>query len=1208
MEEINYFKQLHNGSTDQIIPLITEGDPETVFPAALLTTTVFNEELGVYEETAVEPLAANVSAATPRESKRKFNTEMLRIAATMLSCGFDNLFLRERKRKRRRNTLIITTAFVLALLFGIYSVTTMMKISNQNSELEQKNNALVTKTRELNLSNENLTQANSKLDLANIRLEDINNTLDQSNLTLEAKNSELDAANAELNTKNSELDAANAELNTKNSELDAANTELNTKNSELDAANTELNTKNSELDAANTSLAQTNSALEEKTQEALDNYHEAQQNLELAEHNLAIAEEQTRLAEERKKTADEQRKIAEEQKAEAEEQRKIADEQTLIAIEEKQYALQQEQKALTQEQKALEEKQKALEQEQEALRQKKIAEEQRQAALENLRLYQEKNAELMEANAELAAVNSARIFADEYDRVGAIEELFKTPLYKENPESIRPSAQRFLNEVLYSYSIQDIPHLRHTLNTERVISDFSFSPDLTKIVAFDVSGTVYVFDVDTGETLYKQNLGDVINAAFSDDSHITVVCGFGVKNIRFSDNKVEWDRPSITLSGRSTTYFHRALFSKDRTRLVIWDEVGCFVFLESATGKKIAVLDDQLDITGYYKGSNEDFTDGLHFTAVAYNNQKNTNLTVYIDIDKMGYNLISGKKDSTPLAVRYIGSDQYALVEKVKFQEGSEAYENGSTILRVINNNGITVRSILLDEYLVDFAEIKTVFTNYDVDPPATYVAVSGTLFTDNVPVVFFVNVASGETETHRMPSPVRQVGYRGVDGWVSIYTANGAQYQYNVSDGTSMLGNTTVDSGFLDADGSRKMVWVSNDLAAALGAQSSKIMIYSTQVPEPVASMKGDTDVTNVMEGNDFFTVERSGVLEIYNESDKTLRYSFALDYTPDQGLIKGDCVYLFNEAKEYLYRYDAKDGTSSYYTLGGYSNYSEWTVLTGENTDRVVAVSRSCAVIITEHGCRKVRFNDLYIAYEEYNLICLSPDGTRLIAESYIEDDLLHVDLIDLDNGNAITLATSDSEIVDATVYRKNMTFSNNGSLAAYVGRNCLYIHNARTGDLINSVPLDCAICTLGFNGDDTRIMLLDEAYELTEYDVETGAQTNHTKLSESLRQYNPYSKTDRDETYLQLNPERGELCICNKKYAVFIDLDRFEPVLVLDYTQINYLRVLKDGSTPNTMSSDFLCFLKNTQELALQYNQELFIFPYYTVGDLVKRSQAI
>ena len=79
MEEINYFKQLHNGSTDQIIPLITEGDPETVFPAALLTTTVFNEELGVYEETAVGPLAANVSAATPRESKRKFNTEMLRI-------------------------------------------------------------------------------------------------------------------------------------------------------------------------------------------------------------------------------------------------------------------------------------------------------------------------------------------------------------------------------------------------------------------------------------------------------------------------------------------------------------------------------------------------------------------------------------------------------------------------------------------------------------------------------------------------------------------------------------------------------------------------------------------------------------------------------------------------------------------------------------------------------------------------------------------------------------------------------------------------------------------------------------------------------------------------------------------------------------------------------------------------------------------------
>ena len=289
LEEIDYFKSKHNGSTDNIIPLVTQGDPERVFPEALLTTSVFNEAAGTWTESPVEPLAANVSAPSVRESLRKLNTEMLRVAATMLSCGFDNLYLREKKRRRRRNTTVAAAVAMVALTFSVYSIYTMTTIRSQNNELEQKNNALVTKTDELNRSNANLTSANNKLDLANIELADINNSLDKFNVELEQKNKELDTANAELENKNTALDTANAELENKNNALDTANAELENKNTALDSANSELKKTNSALDSANSELTKTNSALDtanselKKTNDALD-----KSNTELANTNKEL--------------------------------------------------------------------------------------------------------------------------------------------------------------------------------------------------------------------------------------------------------------------------------------------------------------------------------------------------------------------------------------------------------------------------------------------------------------------------------------------------------------------------------------------------------------------------------------------------------------------------------------------------------------------------------------------------------------------------------------------------------------------------------------------------------------------------------------------------------------------------------------------------------------------------------------------------------
>jgi len=95
MQEITYFKELNGGRTDNIITVLTEGDPSEVFPTELCTETrtIANADGTTRAETIdVEPLAANVSAATEGASLRKLKREFLRVAAPLFGCGFDALY------------------------------------------------------------------------------------------------------------------------------------------------------------------------------------------------------------------------------------------------------------------------------------------------------------------------------------------------------------------------------------------------------------------------------------------------------------------------------------------------------------------------------------------------------------------------------------------------------------------------------------------------------------------------------------------------------------------------------------------------------------------------------------------------------------------------------------------------------------------------------------------------------------------------------------------------------------------------------------------------------------------------------------------------------------------------------------------------------------------------------------------------------------
>ena len=126
MEEIRFFKEIHQGKTDHILTLLVSGEPENVFPDLLRHVTqemvMDNGEILVQEE-YIEPLSADIRADTLHKSLRKLKVEFLRLAAPLLDCGFDELYQRHRRRKKKR--IIRASLVSTAILAGIFILTSV---------------------------------------------------------------------------------------------------------------------------------------------------------------------------------------------------------------------------------------------------------------------------------------------------------------------------------------------------------------------------------------------------------------------------------------------------------------------------------------------------------------------------------------------------------------------------------------------------------------------------------------------------------------------------------------------------------------------------------------------------------------------------------------------------------------------------------------------------------------------------------------------------------------------------------------------------------------------------------------------------------------------------------------------------------------------------------------------------------------------------
>ncbi|MCR4606535.1 MAG: TIR domain-containing protein [Oscillospiraceae bacterium] len=112
LREISYFLEKHD--RDHVLAVLADGTPDTSFPNQL-TTFVSDDGTPV----RIEPLAANIVAASALKRNRLFATESLRILATLIGCAFDELYKRELRYKRRRiGAAAALTAAVAAVFIG----------------------------------------------------------------------------------------------------------------------------------------------------------------------------------------------------------------------------------------------------------------------------------------------------------------------------------------------------------------------------------------------------------------------------------------------------------------------------------------------------------------------------------------------------------------------------------------------------------------------------------------------------------------------------------------------------------------------------------------------------------------------------------------------------------------------------------------------------------------------------------------------------------------------------------------------------------------------------------------------------------------------------------------------------------------------------------------------------------------------------------
>ena len=149
-KEIETFIEMHD--REHVLAVLIEGEPDTSFPEELLYREV--EETGtdgtvIKRKIPVEPLAADVRGADYKEIRRKIKSELLRLAAPMFDCNYDDLRQRHRERRMRRIIMTSVSVSAICLSFGLISTAMALRIKHQNTQIKEQNTQIKAQSDEI---------------------------------------------------------------------------------------------------------------------------------------------------------------------------------------------------------------------------------------------------------------------------------------------------------------------------------------------------------------------------------------------------------------------------------------------------------------------------------------------------------------------------------------------------------------------------------------------------------------------------------------------------------------------------------------------------------------------------------------------------------------------------------------------------------------------------------------------------------------------------------------------------------------------------------------------------------------------------------------------------------------------------------------------------------------------------------------------------
>lgn len=136
-KEIETFISMHG--REHVLAVLIEGEPDESFPEELLyRTREITKEDGTVEviKEPVEPLAADVRGKTKKEVLKKMDEELLRLAAAMFECAYDDLKQRHKEQKMKKMLTASLAASAFFLVFGAVSTTMAIRIQSQKEQIQ----------------------------------------------------------------------------------------------------------------------------------------------------------------------------------------------------------------------------------------------------------------------------------------------------------------------------------------------------------------------------------------------------------------------------------------------------------------------------------------------------------------------------------------------------------------------------------------------------------------------------------------------------------------------------------------------------------------------------------------------------------------------------------------------------------------------------------------------------------------------------------------------------------------------------------------------------------------------------------------------------------------------------------------------------------------------------------------------------------------